>query len=60
MMTKNEIVRSAIKHKETDQIPYNIHLAGDAFKAYGKRLFDQYAPVSMRKLVEKELTRPIL
>jgi hypothetical protein len=41
-MTKRDYVISAIKHKNTDKVPYCIRLTGDACNLYGERLLRDF------------------
>lgn len=54
-MGKEQLVKNTINHVQSEEIPYCIHFAEDAYSAYSKRLFHQYAPMSIRKLVEKDV-----
>lgn len=50
-MTKRELVKNAIMHKQQEKVPSCIHLAGDAIEKYTDALFERYAGSLERKLV---------
>ena len=52
MMTKRELVKSAIKHENSGKVPSCIHLAGDGIDKYTDLLYDRYLTTTAKKLYE--------
>ena len=51
-MTRRERVKMAMAHKAVDKIPSCIHLAGDGWKKYSERLFNDYVSGDLLSLYE--------
>ena len=51
-MTRRELVKNALAHREADRIPLCIHLAGDGMQAYGDRLYERYTNPELRALAD--------
>jgi hypothetical protein len=50
-MTKRELVKNTILHKQQQSVPSCIHLAGNAIEKYTDALFDRYSGALERRLV---------
>ena len=49
-MTRRELVKETIAHRETGRIPSCIHLAGDGKQKYSDLLYERYTDENLRKL----------
>ena len=47
-MTKRELVRSALAHKDCPRVPYAVNFTSEALDLYGERLLADYAPERVR------------
>lgn len=48
-MNKRDVVKSAIAHKDCNQVPFYVHF-GSAFEKYPEELYKKYATPGMKKL----------